>query len=396
MRGSRVAVLAAVVSVGAVGALTLAPSPGTTSNVGASCLACGSFGFADFVLNILLFAPLGFALHRAGLRPLLVLGAGLLLSGSIEALQLQIPGRNPTLRDVATNATGALLGAILSTHITHWIRRPRMAMVLLWASVGSVLLAIRLTGLLLQFAPPPGVYFGQWLPQRGTLELWQGRLHGAVVSGLPVPDGPNASISDTLRASLAEHVVVQLEGTDGPPPSSLSGIFALMTDQRVEALLVGLEGDDLVVRIRRRAADWRLHAPDLRFVKALQGVTSGEALTIEFVGTSREGCATVNGVRSCLPRPDAGSAWMLAMEAPSAARAVELLLGALTFAVLLLPTGILLSGVGRAHRLAAVLALLIGATAAASGAGLAAPMVSEWLAIGCGLIGGWLAGGRLR
>jgi VanZ family protein len=75
----------------------------------------------DIVINLLLFVPLGFGLvmmaRGKGLRPeralLLVLVLGAVVSSGVEVLQCWLPFRQPSLIDIATNSTSAILGALL-------------------------------------------------------------------------------------------------------------------------------------------------------------------------------------------------------------------------------------------------------------------------------------------
>lgn len=74
----------------------------------------------DFVLNVLLFVPLGALLHDFGQRRSLSLGfilvlagaAGLLMSVAIECLQGLLPGRDSSAIDVLANTGGSLVGAL--------------------------------------------------------------------------------------------------------------------------------------------------------------------------------------------------------------------------------------------------------------------------------------------
>lgn len=77
-------------------------------------------GLSDVTLNVIIFLPLGcFAIDplSPASRPWLrVAGAGLagtLFSLAIEFLQSGVPGRYPSLLDIATNGCGAALGAWL-------------------------------------------------------------------------------------------------------------------------------------------------------------------------------------------------------------------------------------------------------------------------------------------
>lgn len=75
----------------------------------------------DVILNMVLFLPLGFLLAsveeggKSRFRRLAgVMVAGLLLSAAVETLQMSIPGRYPSLLDIASNGLGAWLGGVLA------------------------------------------------------------------------------------------------------------------------------------------------------------------------------------------------------------------------------------------------------------------------------------------
>jgi glycopeptide antibiotics resistance protein len=69
---------------------------------------------SDLALNLVMLAPLGFlAALRFGLGPARGLVLGALLSATLELLQLFVPARCPSLYDVAMNALGAGVGALL-------------------------------------------------------------------------------------------------------------------------------------------------------------------------------------------------------------------------------------------------------------------------------------------
>ena len=263
-------------------------------------------------------------------------------------------------------------------------------MVLLWGAVGGALLAVWLTGTLLRFDPPEGIYYGQWVPDQGHLEHWAGTLQEAYVGSAAVPEGPSDS-SDLLRSSLESTAHLRVRGTGGPPTKRLGGIFAILTDARREAILIGPHGYDLVVRVRRRAAAWRLDAPEFRFRDALRLAGPGTPLAIEFRGTPQGGCATVNGTRHCVGRSAAGSTWMLARPYDAAPWWVQRLLDATTLFVLVFPAGLLLYAAPRTQSVAAGVVLLIGLPAAAWSSGLAFPSAWDWAGVLTAIgVGVWL------
>ena len=324
-----------------IAAATLTPSGGRAPGVGTLCLGCGQMGVPDLVLNIFIFAPLGFVLGRAGIRPLIVLGIGLLLSSSIEAIQVFLPGRAPTLRDVLTNALGCGLGGLTAVHLRAWVAPGRRAVLLL-----------------------------QWVPDQGHLERWKGTLREAYVGQTSVAGGPSRTSAE-LQASLKNSAHVRVVGVAGPPTKRLSAIFAVATDETSEVLLIGPHGHDLVVRVRRLAATWRMDAP-------------------EFRGTPQGGCATVNGVRHCVGRSTAGSTWMLARSYDGVPWWVQRLLDSLTLFVLTLPAGLLIRGAPRAHALAVGAVILVGLPTVAWYSGLALPSLWDWLGVVLAIVCGAL------
>jgi glycopeptide antibiotics resistance protein len=74
---------------------------------------------ADVVVNIAMFAPIGWGLHRTG-RALRVSPQALILVATVvamlfslmmEALQLWLPARYSSIMDVVANSVGAVIGA---------------------------------------------------------------------------------------------------------------------------------------------------------------------------------------------------------------------------------------------------------------------------------------------
>ena len=81
----------------------------------------------DAALNVLAYIPLGLLASVAlrkyfGLLPSLLSGwvAGVLLSVSMEYLQMYLPTRVSSNMDVLSNSSGALLGAVMAMSITSW------------------------------------------------------------------------------------------------------------------------------------------------------------------------------------------------------------------------------------------------------------------------------------
>lgn len=365
-----------------IGFATLRPVHGASSSVGTFCLLCGRFGVPDLILNLLLFAPLGFFLGRGRLSWIHVLGIGLLISAGIEVAQLDIPGRAPTVRDILVNAFGAGLGALISQRFAAGLLPGRRATVLMWLAVAGVGLAVGLTGWFHRFSPEEGTYYAHWVARQGHLIYWNGTVKSASVFDIPVPRYRQpASTAKALHTLLQDSVHVRVSGVNGDASLWLTGIFTVTTGEQEEILLVGSDGRDLILRVRRKAADLRMREPIFRFPGALAAVPGGKPLRMEFSGTPRTVCATVNGRRYCTNRPAAGSVWTLAIDSFRQPRWLRQALNALSLALLTLPFFLLWPAAPRSHVRIALAVLLVSVTLIPWGSGLATPNLWEWLGI---------------
>lgn len=82
-------------------------------------------GWIEFAANIALFVPLGFLLTILLKNPWFGIMLGIAVSIGVEIAQFMIPDRQPTLRDIVSNALGAGVGALLGWLIV--VRRERNA-----------------------------------------------------------------------------------------------------------------------------------------------------------------------------------------------------------------------------------------------------------------------------
>lgn len=80
-------------------------------------------GWIEFVANILMFAPLGFLLTLLFRHPWYGIVLALTLSAAVELVQIVIPSRQPSLRDVLANVLGAALGAAVAWLLVRRQRR---------------------------------------------------------------------------------------------------------------------------------------------------------------------------------------------------------------------------------------------------------------------------------
>ena len=273
---------------------TLWPMPGELKIQGL-CLICGGHGTADLLLNIMLFMPLGVALGLRGSSRGRVALLALVLSTTIELLQFYIPGRDPSVSDVLANTCGALLGALVVGSASIWLN-PRLALASRLSRTTTILATLMCvaTGLLLTPVYPDSPYFGLWTPDLGRLVQYQGRVLSATINDELIGNGP-ISAADRVREALRspDGYDLTIHAVLGPRPEGLSPLFAIADEQRREILLLGLDGDELVLRVSTRADDARLDRPELR-VAAWRQARIGDTASVIIV--ARGGRYAINGV----------------------------------------------------------------------------------------------------
>ena len=223
------------------------------------------FSFADFLANWMLFLPFGVSVGRASKSPLRALVYSFLLSAVIETAQLAIPFRYTNPFDVVANAAGGITGALLWSSSRRWRaltdREATWSCALLAGLLAS---GVLLSNLLLLPAPPAGQYFIHAPPQVQGFEPLPGEilevaLDGALLDRNPVPD------SQRVRDALAGDFELRLRARLNTRPTRPSLLFMISAEPEEElALLLRIEGDDLVLRYRARSNQLYLEAIDFR------------------------------------------------------------------------------------------------------------------------------------
>ncbi|MFN8574007.1 MAG: VanZ family protein [Gemmatimonadaceae bacterium] len=251
-----------VASVAVIGRLTLTPAE-PTAGLGPWCLFCGDLGGTDFVLNVLLFVPLGVALGLWGVRRWWLYVVPLLLSLTIELLQWTVvPGRDAALGDVVANSVGGALGLMA---LVRWeeLLLPNTRLARRLAALGSLLVITVLgaAGRLLQPEVPFLVHWVQWLPKKNGYDTFAGQLDSLQVNGVPLeafaavdpvftPDVAAADRND-VRAVVRPRAQV-------PGHIALIARLAAPMDER---FMIGRWGSDFVYRVRMRATSLGFRAP---------------------------------------------------------------------------------------------------------------------------------------
>ena len=352
------------------------------------CLVCGAKGLADVLSNIILFAPFGLGLAALGVRPRRAILAGAALSLCIEFTQQFIPGRDPSLSDLVFNTTGTALGLALLRGAPRLLAPGAVAASRL--ALGAAALAAGILGFTASsFSPvfPDSTYYAQWTPDLGHLAQYDGRVLDAELAGVPLPP-PRLHDSPRVARLLRDGGPLRVTAIAGTPPPSLASIFSIYDDRQREIILVGADGDDLVLRVRTRASVLRLDHPDHRLPGALAGVSPGDTITITVERQPGRGgfCVGLNGNVSCGPRNPVGIGWSLLLYSERFPKAIGFLLSAGWLAALVAPVAF-----WARRRWESALAAVILLTALV-GVAAAAPAVAFTIADAVGLTAGIAAG----
>ncbi len=229
------------------------------------CLLCGSTGTANFLLNIVLFVPLGIGLRLSGMRRWTAWTLALLLTATIETLQFYVvPGRDSDLGDIVANTLGGVIGVIAVDTRRVWLTPPSH---LAGRLSGIAALLVCIVAAFVQWALMPriphGIYYPQIAPDIPGYSLLDGVVVDATFDGADLVIGRmSASASEAMHDSLlADSAVIAVTMQPGTTRSSIAPIVDVHDQLRREVFLLGRRGDDLMFRIRRRSDALGFHAP---------------------------------------------------------------------------------------------------------------------------------------
>jgi len=245
---------------------------------------------ADLLVNLCLFAPLGWLLRRSGWSWAAITLSAAGLSAAVEVLQNFLPGRRGTPADVFANAVGAFLGAFSQQAWARISRPPvRPANRGLVAAVVSLPVLVWLISgpLLAAGLPSTPTWWGQWSHRFSWTEPFRGTIQTARLQSLPAPDGP---LDDTpgLRSRAAEEGLdFSLTFLSGGPTTGLTHLASVAGG--AGGFVIGVEqlGSDLLVSWRSRGAALGFRAPRMSIREALDA-EAGQPVEVQ---------ATLRGLR---------------------------------------------------------------------------------------------------
>jgi hypothetical protein len=236
----------------------------------------------------------------------------------------------------------------------------------------------------------------------GQFDRFEGTLLEARLQGDSLPSArlPNSA---AVRSAMVQGPA-SLEATivPGQPTRRLAPIASVFDEQQQEIALLGQDGEDLVFRLRTRAADLRLRSPGVRLVHAFKGA-AGDTLRVRGALDGHRFILSADGQDRHLSRtisPSAGWTWSLFMPLEHYSLGTEAeLLTAVWLSALMIPVGYWgfhgWSGTRPAALPAGalILGIVIGLAGVSTASGLLVSHASEWAACLAGAVIGWTLGG---
>jgi hypothetical protein len=403
-----------ILSLAGIALATLLPQPGVAGG-SHFCVVCGSVGGVNGFLNIILFVPLGIGLALAGYPAKRAVLATFALSALIETAQyLMIPGRYSTIGDVLTNTLGGALGFAIGRYAFTLLRpSPRIALALTmgWSAVWLAIQTISAFG----FSPaiPRSVYYGQIARCLGSFEQFRGRVLGASIAGVAMPD-TQFNNSPRVRELLLRGATITTTIVPPGPAPGVAPIVRIVDASEREIMLIAQNAANLIFGVRTGAAVLRLRPPAFALPGVLpamsprdNGLTT-DTLTVSARYSARELWMSAQARRSYHRRipitASLGWTMLLPFQWFIEGTPIELIVSAIWIACLLLPIGYWGVGVARFKRehdaartwmtavpIALVL-LYVGLVALPHAFGVNAAQPIDWLAA----LSGILVGSALR
>ncbi len=251
--------VALALSLALIGVATLTPGEPSLSQLPALCLLCGEAGLTDFILNVVLFLPLGVAMRASGYQWSTTFLAVVLTTLAVESGQLfVISGRDASAGDIVANTIGGTLGSALFPALVTAARpSPALAKVLTRGALASWLIVLAATLFLWATAPSDRRYVTTTHPPRPDTKAFRGFICEILAGGASVAEG--SVVGDQSRANddaSFSDLAVEVVPTSAQPDRA--ALVALMTGAGTPELELWLYGREPYFAVRTRAGLLRL------------------------------------------------------------------------------------------------------------------------------------------
>ncbi len=366
------------------------------------CFKCGSLWLADWLLNLIVFLPVGAGLALIlGLRKAVVVAA--VASIVIELLQRYlIPGRYPSLGDIFSNSSGALLGALFASGWTLLLR-PRSGArraLIGGASIGWLAL-VAFMGWTAELSIAHRALWGQWAPALPHLDRFTGNVLNATLGTSHFP-WTLAEDSDRLRAELySRELSVTATVIPFGVTSRVAPVVSIFDAHSHEVLLLGQVDRAAIFRMRTRASDVGLWSPEAMLPNAFPATLTSRPMTIAVIRRGplvRMDAVTAGDAAgiSSISRLGPATGWTLLLPASITGGPLATLLTTLWLGMLIFPAAYWSGARGRHLQAALLLASIVtlGMLAIPRWQQVAVPGVATWVAAGMLCALGMFTGAR--
>jgi hypothetical protein len=130
------------------------------------------------------------------------------------------------------------------------------------------------------------------------LRWYPGAIRDASLNGLPIPLGGTVE-SIAVRERLRSGVSLRVNAVAAAPVPVQTPLVYLLDPFRNEVLLLAADGDDLLFRVRTRAAALELDNPALRAAGILRGIPPGDPLPVAVSQRGGKYCIDVRSRTAC-------------------------------------------------------------------------------------------------
>ena len=280
-----------VAAVGAILLATLHQAGDSLAHDWTWSLTSGDAALAELIQNLLLFMPFGAGLALARVPLVRSVAFGALLSFSVEFAQQWIPGRDPSVGDIASNTISTALGAGLVQLAPRWLLVPPARSAA--HALGAALLAVLVwfgTAAALRPAFPPPPYFVIRAPDWNHWGHYKGEI---------------------LDASMRNAMLYVQAVAPPRPPGRVSPLAAILNAHCTPATVLAVEGRDLSLRYHMPALTLTLDQPDLRWEDAFARIAPGDTFSASTGRDSGRLCLALNSDWRCDLGYTIGDGWKL-------------------------------------------------------------------------------------
>jgi hypothetical protein len=211
------------------------------------------------------------------------------------------------------------------------------------------------------------------------------------VNGVAIPPGARIEFWH-LREQLLTGAPLRIRALAAAPTLNPVPLVTIHDQFRNEILFLAIEGDDVVFRLRTRAAAARLDSPAIRAKGILNGLAHGAGLALTISRVDRSYCVTVNNRSICGLGFTLGMGWTVLVYSQVSPSWLHPMLGASWMAMLLFPFGFWLRR--RWESLLGALVLVTGIVLPCTMGRLDTSLVEIGSAI-AGILAGWMCGRRV-